>query len=274
MRRLVTLIVGLVGVGAAAGRRPADAVDRRQRPAARPLPSLGEIWDALLGPDTGRLFIGALVLIGAVAWVIMAAAIVLEIPAALAGRSMPRIRGMGWAQRTASVLLFMIITGTVASTMTAAQALPPLPAAPISMAAASLSAPRRGPVCGGRPGYPSQRRGRVRRGETPDRAAASGLHRAAGDTPWSIAEKTLGSGERASEIVALNTGQNPGRRRRAHRDHLPPPRMGAAAPGGRPHHRPLHPRTLTLDLTFNGLGGVGAGAAGGHVERDRAAGAG
>ena len=29
----------------------------------------------------------------------------------------------------------------------------------------------------------------------------------AGDTPWSIAEKTLGSGERASEIVALNTGR-------------------------------------------------------------------
>ena len=33
-------------------------------------------------------------------------------------------------------------------------------------------------------------------------------------------------------------------------------------------------RGRTLDLTFNGLGGVGAGAAGGHVERDRRAGVG
>src|SRR5664279_1232008 len=105
------------------------------------VPSLGELWDALLGPDTGRLFIGALVLIGAIAWVIMAAAIVLEIPAALTGRSLPRIRGLGWAQHTASVLLFMIITGTATANMTVAQALPPLPTAPVSMAAASSAHP-------------------------------------------------------------------------------------------------------------------------------------
>src|SRR5664280_1590227 len=156
------------------------------------VPSLGEVWDALLGPDTGRLFIGALVLIGAVAWVIMAAAIVLEIPAALTGRSLPRIRGLGWAQRTASVLLFMIITGTATANMTVAQALPPLPTAPVSMAAASPADPTASVTGGvklltGRP-LPAYT---VR----------------AGDTPWSIAEKTLGSGERASEIVALNTGR-------------------------------------------------------------------
>ena len=141
MRRLVTLIVGLVGLGLLLLGAPLMLWTVGKDLLPDHVPSLGEIWDALLGPDTGRLFIGALVLIGTIAWVIMAAAIVLEIPAALTGRSMPRIRGLGWAQRTASVLLFMIITGTVTSTMTAAQALPPLPAAPISMAAASSAHP-------------------------------------------------------------------------------------------------------------------------------------
>ena len=206
MRRLVTLIVGLVGLGLLLVGAPLILWTVGKDLLPDHVPSLGEVWDALLGPDTGRLFIGALVLIGTVAWVIMAAAIVLEIPAALTGRARPRIRGMGWAQRTASVLLFMIITGTVTSTMTAAQALPPLPAAPVSMAAASSADPA-----------------------AADRAAAPVPHHSAaaapggvklltgrplpaytvraGDTPWSIAEKTLGSGERASEIVALNTGR-------------------------------------------------------------------
>ena len=49
--------------------------------------------------------------------------------------SRPRIRGMGWAQSTASVFLFMIITGTVSSNVAAAQALPPLTVASISAAA-------------------------------------------------------------------------------------------------------------------------------------------
>ena len=112
MRRLVTLIVGLVGLGLLLLGAPLILWTVGKDLLPDHVPSLGEIWDALLGPDTGRLFIGALVLIGAIAWVIMAAAVVLEIPAALTGRSMPRIRGLGWAQRTASVLLFMIITGT------------------------------------------------------------------------------------------------------------------------------------------------------------------
>ena len=59
------------------------------------LPSLGEAWDALMGQDTGRLFIGALVLIGAVAWVVMIVALVLEIPAVLAGRTRPTDQGDG-----------------------------------------------------------------------------------------------------------------------------------------------------------------------------------
>ena len=204
MRRLITLIVGLMGLGLLLLGAPLMLWTVGKDLLPDHVPSAGEIWDALLGPDTGRLFIGALVLIGTIAWVIMAAAVVLEIPAALTGRSMPRIRGLGWAQRTASVLLFMIITGTVTSTMTAAQALPPLPAAPISVAAAS-------------PAHPAADRA----APVPDHSAAAALGGVklltgrslpaytvrAGDTPWSIAEKTLGSGERASEIVALNTGR-------------------------------------------------------------------
>ena len=194
MRRLVTLIVGLVGLGLLLVGAPLILWTVGKDLLPDHVPSLGEVWDALLGPDTGRLFIGALVLIGAIAWVIMAAAIVLEIPAALTGRSMPRIRGLGWAQRTASVLLFMIITGTVTSTMTAAQALPPLPAAPISMAAASSE-------------HPAADRSAAAAPVTHHSAAAApgGVKLLtgrslptytvrAGDTPWSIAEKRWAAG--------------------------------------------------------------------------------
>lgn len=126
MRRLVNVVVGLVGLLLLVVGAPTIlwAVGKDLLPDH--MPSLGEAWDALMGPDTGRLFIGALVLIGTVAWVIVIAALVLEIPAVLAGRRHPRIRGMGWAQGTASVLLFMIVTGTVSSNL-AAQALPPCP---------------------------------------------------------------------------------------------------------------------------------------------------
>ena len=135
MRRLMNVIVGLIGLLLLIVGAPAILWTVGKDLIPDHLPSLGEVWDALMGQDTGRLFIGALVLIGAAAWGIMIAALVLEIPAVLAGRSRPRIRGMGWAQSTASVLLFMIITGTVSSNVAAAQALPPLTVASISAAA-------------------------------------------------------------------------------------------------------------------------------------------
>jgi hypothetical protein len=190
VRRLVTLIVGLARLGLLLVSAPLMLWTGGKDLLPDHVPSLSEIGDALLGPDTGRLFIGALVLLGAIAWVIIAAAIVLEIPAALTGRSRPRIRGLGWAQQTASVLLFMIITGTVTSTMIAAQALPPLPTAPISVAAAS-------------PADPAADRAAT---PLPDHSAAAGGVKLltgkprpaytvrAGDTPWSIAEKTLAAG--------------------------------------------------------------------------------
>ena len=121
MRRLVNVVVGPDRAPPADCWRPAILWTVGKDLIPDHLPSLGEAWDALMGQDTGRLFIGALVLIGAAAWVIMIVALVLEIPAVLAGRSRPRIRGMGWAQSTASVLLFMIITGTVSSNVAAAQ---------------------------------------------------------------------------------------------------------------------------------------------------------
>src|SRR6478672_9823801 len=198
MRRLVNIVVGLVGLLLLVVGAPTilGAVGKDLIPDH--LPSLGEVWNALLGPDTGRLFIGALVLIGAVAWVVMIAAMVLEIPAVLAGRTRPRIRGMGWAQSTASVLLFMIVTGAVGSNMAAAQTLPPL-SVPITatatvdraMAGAAATTPQASPVgvtvLTGRP--------------LPTHTVQPG------ESTWSIAEKTLGSGDRTGEIIALNAGK-------------------------------------------------------------------
>src|SRR6476661_2283741 len=199
MRRLVNIVVGLVGLLLVVVGAPVIlwAVGKDLLPDH--LPSLGEVWDALLGPDTGRLFIGVLVLIGVVAWVVMIAALVLEIPAVLAGRTRLRIRGMGWAQSTASVLLFMIVTGTVGSNMAAAQPLPPL-SVPISTAAtvdrvmvggaatnSEATAPVGVTVLTGRP--------------LPTHTVQPG------ETTWSIPERTLGSGDRTGEIIALNVGK-------------------------------------------------------------------
>ena len=79
---------------------------------------------------------------------------------------------MGWAQSTASVLLFMIITGTVSSNVAAAQTLPPLTVASVS-AAATVD---RAADSGGRDqpgdGY------LLGRGDCPDRATVADLHRA------------------------------------------------------------------------------------------------
>src|SRR6478672_1331985 len=199
MRRLVNIVVGLVGLLLLVVGAPVIlwAVGKDLIPDH--LPSPGEVWAALLGQDTGRLFIGALVLIGAVAWVVMIAALVLEIPAVLAGRTRPRIRGMGWAQSTASVLLVMIVTGTVGSNMAAAQPLPPL-SVPITAAAtvdrvmsgaaatnSEAAAPVGVTVLTGRP--------------LPTHTVQPG------ETTWSIAERTLGSGDRTGEIIALNVGK-------------------------------------------------------------------
>src|SRR6478672_1502590 len=98
MRRLTTVIVGLIGLLLLIVGAPAILWTVGKDLIPDHLPSLGEAWDALMGQDTGRLFIGALVLIGAAASDNRIAALVLEIPAVLAVRSRARIRGMGWAQ--------------------------------------------------------------------------------------------------------------------------------------------------------------------------------
>ncbi len=201
MRRLINVIVGMIGLLLLIVGAPAILWTVGKDLVPDQLPSLGEVWDALMGQDTGRLFIGALVLIGAAAWVIMIAALVLEIPAVMAGRSHPRrIKGMGWAQRTASVLLFMVITGSVSSNMVAAQTLPPLSVASISTVATvdramtsaaavnpEMTTPAGVTVLTGRP--------------VPTYTVEPG------ESTWSIAEKTLGSGDRTGEILALNVGK-------------------------------------------------------------------
>lgn len=167
--------------------------------------SLSELGAALTERDSGRLFLAVLLSIGALAWAFLVVGFLLELPAAVRRRPARQIRGFGWAQRATGVLLVMIIAGApgigIASAATAA---PPLTAITSAVSATGAgivqaSAPksiRAAPTAtsglptvhqmntAGRPTYVVQPR----------------------DTLWGIAERVLGDGARAQQILALNNG--------------------------------------------------------------------
>lgn len=106
------------------------------------VPSPAEAWNALTGPDSGRMFLGALLIVAAIAWAVLVVITVLELAAAVSGRRRRRIRGLAWAQGVAGVLIGMIMVGTVGTGTATAQALPPLShAQPATAAAESVGAP-------------------------------------------------------------------------------------------------------------------------------------
>ncbi|MEV4144397.1 BTAD domain-containing putative transcriptional regulator [Amycolatopsis sp. NPDC049691] len=78
------------------------------------VPTAGEAVAWLTSEDNGRLFLLLLVAAGLVAWLQLAAAIVVEVFARLRGTTVPRLPGFGWAQRIAAALLLVMLTGTAA----------------------------------------------------------------------------------------------------------------------------------------------------------------
>jgi len=78
------------------------------------VPTAGEAVALLTSEDNGRLFLLLLVAAGLVAWLQLAAAIVVEVFARLRGTTVPRLPGFGWAQRIAAALLLVMLTGTAA----------------------------------------------------------------------------------------------------------------------------------------------------------------
>ncbi|MGE7435441.1 LysM peptidoglycan-binding domain-containing protein [Kitasatospora sp. NPDC001175] len=155
----------------------------------------GGFVSMLTGPDDGRLFLWALVVIGWAAWLCFAFSVLLEIPAQLRGRIARRIPAFGWSQRLAAGLVGSVLAvlpvagGAFAATpekapaalapaqLTARAPYAALPAAPV--------APALAPAAEQHPTYTVR-----------DTRPADSL--------WSIAERQLGSGERWVEIAKLN----------------------------------------------------------------------
>ncbi|SEF38405.1 LysM domain-containing protein [Amycolatopsis pretoriensis] len=78
------------------------------------VPNVAEALAWLTTEDNGRLFLLLLVGAGFVAWLQLVVAIALELFARVHGATVPHLPGFGWAQRIATALLLVVLTGTAA----------------------------------------------------------------------------------------------------------------------------------------------------------------
>lgn len=168
--------------------------------------SLDRLVSLLSSPDvTGSVLIGLIKIVGWIAWLTFAIAVVIELVAALRGRRSPHVRGLGAQQRAAAVLVGAMITMLVAAPSVSPAMAAPVPVepaetgtvatAPVSSEAASLSGESTDAVTGG-----AERRAAA------DEAPAPTYTVQPGDSLWRIAEQTLGDGARFKQIADLNYG--------------------------------------------------------------------
>lgn len=179
------------------------------------IPSGAAIWSALWDKDTGSTFLGLLVIVGTIAWLVFTICVIVEVMARLAGRRRTwRIPGLKVPQSAASALIGTILAGTImigGSSMASAsapqvdlhQALAQKAAVTQVMDQATRVAPAKtAPTAGTHTVAASHTR------------AAAPVSSKAGavwvvtryDTLWSISEKTLGAGEKFQQIADLNIG--------------------------------------------------------------------
>ncbi|OZD06430.1 hypothetical protein CH275_09395 [Rhodococcus sp. 06-235-1A] len=181
---LIVLLVLVVGL-------PFALWTFRGNPIPTTLPDLNQIKTALTTQDDGSLFLGFVTWIGWLAWATFTFSTVIELVAALRGIKAPQLRGLGFQQRSASVLiggaLMLVTAGTATAQPLTATALPlfdaPAHSAPIQVTQQSQPHPAEAPA-------------RPINGET--------ITVQQGDSLWKLAERHLGDGFRYTEIKQLN----------------------------------------------------------------------
>ncbi|MEU9087479.1 LysM peptidoglycan-binding domain-containing protein [Streptomyces sp. NPDC048357] len=162
-------------------------------------PGVAALGSLFSTDDSGQVFLLALAVAGWAGWALFACAVLLEIPAQLRGRAAPQIRGLV-GQRAAATLVGAVLLALPTTTALAAPATAATIAAPASVSASAV--PRVAPGSG----------------SDAARGAASAAARGSAqvtytvrdvkpaESLWSIAEQTLGDGQRWEEIAALNEG--------------------------------------------------------------------
>ena len=183
-------------------------------------PTPHNVLDSLTRPDDGTAAVVGLIVVGWLAWIVLAASILAEIAAAVRGRTVRALPGLGLPQGAARVLV------TTAGLLFVSFPLMTPPAAiaamtPTMSSTAVVPQPSIGTFATtGAAGDVPAAQGSVEHGPGPrrstaPRAGASAIGRLSsapgprhvvkrGDSLWSIAQTHLGSGRRYPEIAALN----------------------------------------------------------------------
>ncbi|MEV6699243.1 hypothetical protein AB0M68_18990 [Streptomyces sp. NPDC051453] len=208
--------------------------------------------------DTGGAFLLLLIAVAWLGWATFAFCTLREIPAQLRGRAWNAPRGLGSSQRLAAVLvgsiLVLLPTGTALAT----------PATATTTAAAADRLPSQTPHS------PAPDRAESTAPTTADDAMPHYTVREVrpAESLWSIAEHTLGDGERWRDIAALNDGRTmtdgsvfhastflqPGWQLRMPDDAAASGAHAPAAQGGRAHSVTVQPGGTLWDIAEDEMG--------------------
>ncbi|MFE9933672.1 LysM peptidoglycan-binding domain-containing protein [Streptomyces sp. NPDC005533] len=158
-------------------------------------PGVAALGSLFSTDDSGQVFLLALAVAGWVGWALFTCAVLLEIPAQIRGRAAPQIRGLV-GQRAAAALVGAVLLALPTTTALAAPAT--AATAPVSISASAI------------PGTTTGGIGAVASTASGNGTAAQGTYTVRDVKPaeslWSIAEQTLGDGQRWEEIAHLNEG--------------------------------------------------------------------
>lgn len=162
-------------------------------------PGLDALAHLFSTDDSGQVFLLVLAVAGWIGWALFACAVLLEIPAQLRGRAAPQIRGLV-GQRAAAALVGAVFLALPAGTALAAPATAAPTTAPVSISTTATPGTTTAASTTGAATLSADEGGSAAVTYTVrDVKPAESL--------WSIAEHTLGDGERWTDIAAANEGR-------------------------------------------------------------------
>jgi hypothetical protein len=189
---IVVLITALVGL-------PALLLQVGGSPLPSTLPSLTQIGDRLLQPDSGQLLLPVLLGIAWIGWAFFALSVIAELAAQLRNRATPHLLGLGSVQLVAGHLIAAAVLAMPSQPVSPAAAPPPATSTSFEQTSPAAVVPLVEVPAAATAAAPS----RTRPAKTYVVQPPCDGHR---DSLWSIAERHLGDPLRWREIADLNRG--------------------------------------------------------------------